>query len=59
MVVIKKVFTFSSVRVFFQEFKKNFHNTFIYESILIKNYINANSMNTQIFNLIKYDLNGH
>ena len=34
-------------------------NTFNYESILIKIYVNANVMNTQIFHLIKYDLNGH
>ena len=34
-------------------------NTFIYESILIKNYMNANIMNMQIFYLNKYDLKGH
>ena len=33
-------------------------NTFIYESILIKNYKNA-IMNTQMFYLNKYDLKGH
>ena len=33
--------------------------TYIYESILIKMYMNANIMNTQIFHLIKYDFNGH
>ena len=33
--------------------------TFIYESILIKIYINANIMNTQIFHFNKYDLKGH
>ena len=30
-------------------------NTFIYELILIKNYMNANIMNTQIFHLNNYD----
>ena len=34
-------------------------NTFIYESTLIKIYMNAKIMNTQIFHFIKYDLNGH
>ena len=36
-------------------------NTFIYKSILIRIYINANNniMNTQIFHLNKYDLKGH
>ena len=34
-------------------------NTFIYESILIKIYMNTNIMNTQIFHFKKYDLNGH
>ena len=32
---------------------------FIYESILIKIYMNTNNMNTQIFHLNKYDLKGH
>ena len=32
---------------------------FIYEPILIKNYMNANIMNMQIFYLNKYDLKGH
>ena len=41
---------FPSVR----EFKKILPNTFIYESILLKIYMNANIMNTQIFYL-----NGH
>ena len=40
-------------------FRKILSSTFIYEPILIKNYMNANIMNTQIFNLIKYDLKGH
>ena len=34
-------------------------NTFIYELILTKVYINANIMNTPIFNLNKYDLTCH
>ena len=34
-------------------------NTFIYESSLIKIYMNANFMNTQIVHLNKYDLKGH
>ena len=34
-------------------------NTFIYESILRKIYMNANIMNMQIFHLFKYDLKGH
>ena len=34
-------------------------NTFIYELILIKNFINAIIINTQVFNLNKYDLKGH
>ena len=43
----------------FLEFKKILPNTFIYESILIKIYMNTNIMNTQIFHLKKYDLKGH
>ena len=39
-----------SFRLYLRELKKNLPNTFIYESIFI---------NTQIFNLIKYYLNGH
>ena len=42
-----------------RKFKKSLPGTFIYESILIKIYVNANIMNTQIFHLIKYDLSGH
>ena len=34
-------------------------NTFIYELILRKIYMNANIMNMQIFHLYKYDLKGH
>ena len=40
----------------FREFKKILHNTFIYKSIMIKTYMNANIMKTQIFYLIKYDI---
>ena len=40
-------------------FNPTLPNTFIYESILIKIYMNANIMNTQIFHLNKYDLKGH
>ena len=47
------------VRLDVQEFKKILCNTFIYESILIKIYMNTNIMNTQIFYLKKYDLKGH
>ena len=43
----------------FREFKKILPNTFIYESILIKIYMNTNIINTQIFHLNKYDLKGH
>ena len=48
-----------SLRLSFREFKKNFPNIFIYESILIKIYINTNIINTLIFQLNKYDLKGH
>ena len=41
-----------------REFKK-IPITCIYESILIKIYMNTNIMNTQIFHLKKYDLKGH
>ena len=34
-------------------------NTLIYESILIKIYVNTNIMNTQIFNFNNYDLKDH
>ena len=34
-------------------------NTFIYESILIKIYINVNIMNMPLFHLNMYDLKGH
>ena len=49
----------SVLRLSLPEFKKILLNTFIYESILIKIYINTNIMNTQIFHLKKYDLKGH
>ena len=55
----KKNSVFTSFRLSLQEFKKIPPNTFIYESILIKLYMNDNIMNTQIFHLIKYDLNVH
>ena len=35
------------------ELKKSLPNTFIYESILMNIYVNANIMNTQIFHFIK------
>ena len=50
---------FMSFRLSLREFKNILPNTFINESILIKIYINANIINTKIFHLIKYDLNGH
>ena len=40
-------------------FKKILLNILIYESILIKIYMKANIINTQIFHFIKYDFNGH
>jgi hypothetical protein len=43
----------------FREFKKILPSTFIYESILIINYMNTNIMNTQIFYKKNYDLKGH
>ena len=46
-----------SFRLSLRRFKKSLPNTFIYESILIKIYMRANIMNTQIFHLIKYE--GH
>ena len=48
----KRSFVFSGIQ-------ENSSNTFIYESILIKIYMNTNIMNTQIFHLNKYDLKGH
>ena len=53
LVHLTKNSVFTSVR----EFKESLSNTLIYESILIKHYVNANIMNTQIFHLIKYNLN--
>ena len=43
----------------FRDFEKILPNIFIYESILIKIYMNTNVMNTQIFHFDKYDLKGH
>ena len=48
-----------SLRLSLRDFKKILPNTFIYESIFIKIYLNTNIMNTQIFYLKKYDLKGH
>ena len=42
--------------LYVREFKKILPNTFIYESILIKIYMNTNIINTQIFYLEKNDL---
>ena len=42
-----------------QDFSFYLSSTFIYELILIKIYMNANIMNTQIFHVNKFDLNGH
>ena len=55
----KKNSIFTFFRLSLRKFKKIIPNTFIYESLLIKIYMNANIMNTQIFNPIKYDPNGH
>ena len=52
----KKTLSFS---LSLREFKKILSNIFIYESILMKIYINTNMMKTQIFYLNKYDLKGH
>ena len=52
-------FVFTSLRLSLREFKKILSDIFIYISILIKSYMIANIMNMQIFNLIKYDLNGN
>jgi hypothetical protein len=48
-----------ALRLSLREFKKILPNTYIYESILIKIYMNTNIMNTQIFHKKKYDLKGH
>ena len=37
----------------FREFEKILPNTFIYESILIRIYMNTNILNTQIFKVTK------
>ena len=42
----------TSLRLSLWEFKKILFNTFIYKSILIKIYMNANIRNTQIFHFI-------
>ena len=42
-------YVFPSFRLSLRDFKKILPNTFIYESILIKLYMNTNVMNTQIF----------
>ena len=52
-------YVFPSFRLSLRDFKKILPNTFIYESILIKIYMNTNVMNTQIFYFYKYDLKGH
>ena len=61
-IIVFKNFRFAFVNLLkSDDFRSHFFllpNTFIYESILIKNYMNANIMNTQIFNLNKYDLKG-
>ena len=54
----------ASFRLSLWEFKKILPNTFIYESILINIYMNANIMNSnimnvQIFYLIKVDFRGN
>ena len=54
-----RLYVIPSFCLSFREFKKNLPNTFIYESILIKIYMNTNIMNTPIFHLNKYDLKGH
>ena len=58
-----RLYVFPSLRLYvftsFREFKKILPNTFIYESILMKIYMNTNIINTQIFHLNKYDLKGH
>ena len=52
-----RLYVFTPFCLSFREFMKILPKTFIYESILIKIYVNADIMNTQIFHLIKYDLN--
>ena len=47
--IISKVIEGLKGHLSFWEFKKILPNTHIYESILIKNDMNANIMNTQIF----------
>ena len=57
--VSSSTFHKKKLRLSLREFKKILPNTYIYESILITIYMNANIMTTQIFNLIKYVLRGH
>ena len=52
-------YVFPSLRPSLRDFKKILPDIFIYESILIKIYMNTNIMNTQIFHLKKYDFKGH
>ena len=40
-----RLYIFTSLRLSLREFKKSLPNIFIYESILIKIYVNANIMN--------------
>ena len=42
-----------------REFKKIIPNTLIYKLILIKIYMNTNTMKTKIFQFNKYDLKGY
>ena len=44
---------------FQREFKKLLPNTFIYESILLKIHMNANIMDMQLFNILKYNIKGY
>ena len=47
----KKNSVFTSFRLSLREFKKILPNTFIYESILIKIYMNTNIMNTKKYSI--------
>ena len=53
-----RLYVFPSLHMY-RNLRKIISSTFIYEPILIKNYMNANIMNTQIFNLIQYDPKGN
>ena len=62
VMVIKNVRSSTSTKKILLSLKdlmKILQNTVIYESILIKIYMIANIMITQICHLIKYDLKGH